>query len=183
MGAIIQKGQGNGATRADEALVLAEKLFRLRPSLERYQEIQKLADKQGRWESLRPELYDFLKKSHSRCVLVEIYLKEGEIDAALEAVKSDRGPHFGFGMDLKVAKAAKATRPREALAIYREHAEREIEHRSRHHYQGACKFLKKVANLYQGLHEEEAWQRYVAGLRQKHHSLRALQEELTKARH
>src|SRR5262249_15421732 len=140
-------------TRKDavESLELTARLFCLRPNLQGYQELQKLAGKQGRWESLRAKLIECLKTQHDRYVLVEIYLKEGDIDAALETVKGERSHVFGYGMDLKVAKAAEATRPREALAIYRKHAEQEIAHRGRHHYQEACKFLKKVAGLYQDL--------------------------------
>ena len=43
-------------------------------------------------------------------------------------------------------------------------------------------FGAQVRDLYRRLDEEEMWSRYVAELREKYRSLRALQEELTKAK-
>ena len=48
-------------------------------------------------------------------------------------------------------------------------------------YQEACKFLKKVRDLYRKLGEAKAWTKYLAALREKNHRLRALQEELKRA--
>jgi uncharacterized Zn finger protein len=46
----------------------------------------------------------------------------------------------------------------------------------------ACTFLKKVRSLYEQLGETETWKAYVTALREAHRSLRALQEELSRAR-
>jgi hypothetical protein len=168
------------------ALQLAEKVFRAQPSLEGYKEIRKLARKVRRWDDLRPQLLEFLQDERRAYVLIPVYLDEGEIDRALEAVKHERpsayGYGYGYGMALQVAKAAEKTRPQAALEIYRRQAEGLIDQRGRGAYQEACKFLKKVRDLYQRLDEGAAWTRYVARLREQHRSLRALQEELTKAR-
>jgi uncharacterized Zn finger protein len=168
------------------ALELAEQVFRARPSLEGYKEIRKLAKKEGRWDALRPRLLEFLKQKGHEYVLIPVYLHEGEIDRALEAVKPGRpsayGYGYGYGMALDVAKAAEKTRPEAALEIYRRQAEGLIHQRGRGAYQEACKFLKKVRDLYHRLDKDEDWTRYVGRLREHHRSLRALQEELTKAR-
>jgi uncharacterized Zn finger protein len=81
-----------------------------------------------------------------------------------------------------VARAAEETRPREALELYRRHAERLIESRGRGNYQEACRDLKKVRQLYERLGEREEWDRYVDRLRQTHRALRAFQEELQAAK-
>lgn len=168
------------------ALELAEQVFRVRPSLAGYQEIRKLARKVRRWDALRPRLLEFLQDKRYAYVLIPVYLDEGEIDLALEAVKPERpsayGYGYGSGMALDVAKVAEKTRPEAALEIYRRRAESLIDQRGRGAYQEACKFLKKVRDLYRRQGEEAAWTGYVGRLREQHRSLRALQEELTKAR-
>ncbi|MCI0464295.1 MAG: SWIM zinc finger family protein [Gemmataceae bacterium] len=163
-------------------LELTAKLFRLQPSLQSYREVRQLAQQQRRWQELRPELLESLKKSGSRSVLVQIYLDEGDIDRALETVQTERSHGYGYGMKLHVAKAAEKTRPRAALEIYRKQAESLIAHRSRNAYRAACPYLRKVRALYKQLNEEDAWRTYIARLRQRHGTLRALLEELTRAR-
>jgi uncharacterized Zn finger protein len=166
------------------ALELAERVFRVRPSLEDYKEIRKLAKKVGRWDDLRPRLLEFLQGQRFTYVLIPVYLDEGEIDRALEAVKSERSAvyGYGFGMALEVAKAAEKARPEAALEIYRRKAEGLINQRGRGAYQEACRFLKKVRDLYQRLGKGAAWTKYVGQLREQHRSLRALQEEMTRAK-
>ena len=102
---------------------MAGRIFRARPSLSGYQEIRTLAAPLGRWEVLRPELREFLNQSRHSDLLIQVYLDEGEIDPALEAVKEQpRGWSRGWGggylgdeIRLEVAQAAEQTRPRAAL--------------------------------------------------------------------
>ena len=176
------KARGNTAA----ALDLARKIFRMQPSLEEYREIRELAEPRGRWESLRPTLRMFLQESKRDDLLIYIYLDEGEIDHALEAVAAQpvRPYQYWYGRDLSltVAEAAEATRPRAALELYRKHAEGLIEARGRGNYQQACALLAKVRALYQGLGEDNAWAEYVADLRERNRTLRALREELDAAK-
>ena len=91
---------------------------------------------------------------------------------------------YGFGyqdMTLKVAQAAEETRPREAIEIYQKHAERQIAQKQRKYYQYACEYLVKVRALYEKIGENEEWKRYIAALREKYHTLRALKEEMVNA--
>lgn len=175
------------AARRDTGTVLelTEKLFEVHTSLGGYQELRKLAEKLQRWDALRPKLHAFLKQApHTSYVLIQIYLDEGDIDQALEAVRPKKGLAYSpaYGMALEVAKAAAKTRPQAALDIYRKHAESLIAQRHRGGYQEACTFLKKVQALYKQLGESKAWTTYVSQLREQYQSLRALQEELTKAK-
>jgi uncharacterized Zn finger protein len=163
------------------ALELAKQVFRNLPCLDEYQEIRSLARPLGRWEALRPELMALLeqKEDEDSELVVDIYLDEGEIDQALEAVNS-RPLTWGYidGMKLKVAKAAEETRPRAALEIYRQQAERFIAQRGRGNYQGACELLVKVRALYERLGESGTWAAYITALRQQKPSLPALKQEL-----
>jgi uncharacterized Zn finger protein len=171
------------------ALELAERIFRARPGLSEYQEIRSLAVPLGRWEALRPELREVLQQQRHSGLLIQVYLDEGEIDQALAAVKEQpRGWSGGWGggyhgdeMRLKVARAAEETRPRAALEIYRQAAERRIEERGRGNYQEACTLLKKARALYHRLEENQTWSAYIAALRERNRSLRALKEEMAAA--
>ncbi len=170
------------------ALEMAEKLFRMRPSLEGYKETRQLAQKLGRWEALGPALVSFLKGGPYTDTLIRAHLLEGEIDLALEAVreKQERGHWRPYGFSehdprLEVAKAAEETRPRPALEIYRQCAEGLIAQRSRPYYQEACKLLKRVRALHERLGEMDVWTSYAARLRDTNRMLRALKEEMAAA--
>ena len=81
-----------------------------------------------------------------------------------------------------MARAAEETRPREAIELYRQHAERLIAQRGRQNYQEACKYLAKMRTLYEKLGESEVWTSYITTLREQNRNLRALKEELANAR-
>ncbi len=173
--------------RGDEAAALevAEKAFERSPSLAGYQEIRQLAGNLGRWDSLRPALLTMVEQTRYSSLLIQIYLLEGEIDRALDALKASPVDGYGYfggqSLRLTVAEAAEETRPRAALEIYRQYAEGLIAQRGRENYRQACDLLKRVQQLYQRLDENETWTRYIADLREQNRTLRALKEELAAA--
>jgi uncharacterized Zn finger protein len=164
------------------ALEMAERMFRRFPSLEGYQEVRGIARALGRWDTLRPDLMALAGAQKDEDLLIEIYLDEGEIDRALEAVNS-RSMSWGYidGMKLAVAEAAEATRPSAALELYQQQVERYIAARGRASYQGACELLPKIRALYERMGESGAWDAYITTLREQNRSLRALKEELAAA--
>jgi catechol 2,3-dioxygenase-like lactoylglutathione lyase family enzyme len=177
-------------------LEITENLFRTQRLLSHYQKLRDLARQLDRWETLRPKLFAFLEQAQDTKLLIEIALDEGDIDKALKLLKTmakkdsygytytSSGYGFSYydtAIDLDVAKAAEETRPREAIQLYQQRAERLIAMRERKNYQAACTHLAKVRTLYQKLGEHETWTSYIATLREKNRSLRALKEELTKA--
>jgi catechol 2,3-dioxygenase-like lactoylglutathione lyase family enzyme len=167
------------------ALDVAETMFRTYPDLEGYKEVRQLATPLGRWETLRPELLAFVEESHNIPLLIHIALDEGEIDKALALLKSDSKPDYRYAyyynIELTVARAAEETRPRAAIEIYQKQAEKLIALRQRKHYHEACKYLAKVRTLYEKLGENQEWTSYITALRERHHTLRALKEEIEKA--
>jgi uncharacterized Zn finger protein len=177
----------------DAALELVERLFRLHPSMVGYKEMRTLAGELGRWDALRAGMLAWLKETNVGGLLIEIYLDEGEIDAALEMLEAMKtsgnrsggfyysGAYYAEGLSIVVARAAEAQRPRAALRLFQQEAERLIAQRGRENYQLACRHLAKVRDLYDRLGESEAWTRYVSTLREQNRSLRALKEELTAA--
>jgi len=175
-------------------LEVAETLFRTQPFLKHYQELRDLAGRLDRWEALRPELLAFLEQAKNTTLLIQIALDEGDIDRALQLLKgmakkdihgytyNEGYGYYGFGdIAFEVARAAEEVRPREAIELYRQSAERLIALRGRQNYQEACKYLAKMRALYEKLGEGEAWTTYIAALREQNRNLRALKEELVAA--
>lgn len=180
------------AARRDpaEALALAVRVFQIQPSLEGYADVKERAGKSGQWDVIRPSLLDRLRKdkTYGRELLVRVHLREGELDEAIAALKpaeaSNAGWGFGYShsLSLDVARAAERDRPKVSLEIYRKQAESLIRSGSRPTYKEACKYLKKVRTLYHDLGEDGQWDQYVAEVREKNHRLRALKEEMAKAK-
>jgi len=175
-------------------LEIVETLFRTQPNLRRYQELRDLARQLGSWEIVRPELLAFLEQARNTTLLIQIALDEGDIDHALQllkgTLKKDRYGYtyiesygyYGYSnITMEVARAAEETRPREAIELYQQYAERLIAMRERKNYQAACTYLVKVRALYEKLGEGEAWTSYIAALREQNRNLRALKEELARA--
>src|SRR6266487_1720978 len=175
-------------------LEIVERLLHIQPYLGRYQQLRDLARRLKCWETLRPEVLAFLEQTSNTRLLIQIALDEGNIDEALQRLKGivkkdrygstyeDGYGYYGSGtIALEVARAAEETRPREAIEIYRQYAERLIAMRGRQNYQQACKYLAKMRVLYEKLGENEAWTNYITALREQNRNLRALKEELTHA--
>ena len=175
-------------------LEMAETLFRTQPSLKRYQELRVLSGRLNRWEELRRESLAFLERTGNTSLLIQIALDEGDIDQALRRLQgtakkdgygytySDHYGYYGYSdVAFEVARAAEETRPRAAIELYRQFAERLIAMRDRKRYELACTYLVKVRALYEKLGEGEAWTSYMTALREQNRNLRALKEELANA--
>jgi tetratricopeptide (TPR) repeat protein len=119
-----------------DALMWARKINDVRPSLEQYRETRKLATRVGTWTTARAELLANLEQRKDFSLLTQIHLDEKDIDAALRTVEKTQGgfPYFSPDLRLAVAKAAEETRPRDALRIYLQVAERIIQARDRGAY-------------------------------------------------
>ena len=165
------------------ALALAEKLFRAHPEIGRYRELDELGRRLGRWDAMRPGLLSFLRGQGHDYLLITIYLEEGEIGDALKALHAvgSRPIYGAYGQEplaIRVARAAEATHPREAIEIYREAVEHRIAMRSRPNYAEAARFIARMREVYVSLGESDTFSDYLADLRDRHRTLRALKEEL-----
>lgn len=163
-----------------EALVLAKRLLDQRPGLAKYQDVRELSQRLGVWQATRPELLAEWVATQQYGLLTDIYLDEGEIDLALKSVYQ---PSWGFyyGQWMRVAEAAAETRPQAAAELYRKQAEKLIEARGREKYQEACIYLARMRDLYRQMSQESTWTDFMVELRERHHRLSALQDELNKA--
>ncbi|HWS85239.1 MAG TPA: SWIM zinc finger family protein [Ktedonobacteraceae bacterium] len=177
------------------ALELAESMFRIRPSIENYQDIRQLADHFNRWETLQPELFAFLEKSRNALVQTQIALDEGDIERALALVKSqarrssmnwnDRQTYtYDAGYEyivFEVARAAEDLQPRGAIEIYQPYVETLLAKRNNRSYSDACEYLLKIRSLYEKIEDSDGWINYLTDLRKRTNRLRSFKDELTKA--
>ncbi len=140
----------------------------------------------GTWETLQAEILSRLSKQNQHALLTEIYLKDGQVDQALESVRRAASGTSGmWGMYhspllIRVAQATESSRPQESIRIYVDAAKLLIQARGRDNYTTAANYLARVRKLYQRLGEDKTWQALIAGIRQQNSSLRALKEELGK---
>jgi uncharacterized Zn finger protein len=160
-----------------EALRLAEELFRVRPDHGRYDEIRKLVGKKD-WPERRSRLIAQLRKARADWLLIDIFLKEGEHEEALELVQEPTNSESVA----RVAEAVEKTHPAAAAALFARLAENQIGHRSRVNYAEACRHLKKVRDLLRRLDRADEWEAYIARVRADNPRLRALHEEMARAR-
>jgi len=168
-----------------DLFINAEQLFWAHSSITGYEETKRLAQQLDRWEDMRPRLMNRLKESRQSALIMEIHLLEGEIDAALKALRHSPGGFGGWAgsqLSVRVARAAESSRPHEAITLYMEAADCIVKARDRRNYARAVGYLGRVRALYPGLGEEKTWQSFIAGFREKNRRLSALKEELNRAR-
>lgn len=168
------------------SLELATHLLWIRPSLADYLEMKNLTIQSGKWPDIRIDTLDKLTDNKQFRLLVEIFLEEGEIDHALEALEQARiTPHhfweFPPSLELEVAQAAERCRPEQSIQLYLNQIKRLISIRGRGNYIEAVKFLRIVRGLYKRLGRREDWKALLISLRQENQMLRAFQDELNKA--
>lgn len=166
------------------ALRWAHFLFKERPALNWFQEMASLSRGQV-WLDLRAELLQWLKQKENFGLLTQIHLAEQDIPAALLTVEqtgSESPLEFALDLRLDVARAAETTHPRDAIRLYQQCAERLIKERGRLNYLEACKYLAQASRLARSIGETSTWNEYMRKLLEDNRALRALREELQKAR-
>jgi hypothetical protein len=164
--------------RGEPARVLEIELTRYkeRPDEAQFKRVKKLATASKRWDAVRADLIAFSEKNDlARRWLVEIYLDEGDLDAAIRAAKQT---YYYGDIRPRVAQAAEKVDPRRAIALYQELAAEQIKHKQRAAYWQAVEYLKRVKKMYHELDDRATWAKYLAKLRNSHPTLRAFQEEL-----
>jgi uncharacterized Zn finger protein len=167
----------------EAALGVARQLFAARPSLEAYGRVRAPAQEIGVWDAERADLLGGLTRAHEQDLLVHIFLDEGEIDLALEALAAqrERGGYHSYRTDLAVARAAEAVRPEAAIELYLDAANSVIQHRNRGSYADAAQYLTRVRDLLRKAGQDAHWMALIAQIRDENRRLRALRGELDRA--
>lgn len=167
-----------------EALEIYLARWKVRPELEFYTIMEKLAKKLNQWEALRPRLLARLNLS----LLADVYLYDQEWDAAWALAEKEKSSSSGWGwgwsssLRLKVAQASEKHRPDKAIPVYLETVEQLIQGRGRDNYANAAQYLGRVHDLLQGMKRGSEWNKILADLRDRHRNLPALQDELRRAK-
>jgi len=174
----------------EEALALTEELFWWRPSLDIYQELQKLASPLRQWDALRAQTLERLAQDpRYGSLLVECYLFENEVELALQALKQaeqNKAATWGtYGYDvplrIRVAQAAEKDFPGAAIDLYMRTIVSLIDTRGRNNYRTAAQYLLRVRELYKRLGDPGRFTSLMQNLRDSNKNLRALKEELNQA--
>ena len=179
----------------EKALELAQDRFKVAPAKRRTTRSRRPhstpANRTIPGPTLRPALITTLGKSNGLYALIDIHLEEGEVAEALEGTgeAGETGPSaqpawgFTYGASsgsysARVAAAAEADFPDEAVRIYRRLADQLIAERGRANYQTAAAYLVRVKHVLEGNGRAAEWSTLIADLRAANKSLRALKEEL-----
>ena len=166
-----------------EAVEAQMKVFLASPHAETFKALREVGKKARDWDAIRADALGRLEREEKIGPLIEIALSEGDVARALALLPRVKtsGWHSN-DHKWEVARAAEKEHPQAAITLYQELAERAIGNRSRGAYQQAVDYLKRAKKLAGRLDGEAEWQSYLQSLRARYPTLRALQEELSKAR-
>jgi len=167
----LAEGLGDRATALD-ASVLA---FKLRPSFSDYQQVAHLAAE--RWDSIKPELLKTLQRSQewsAREAKVDIFLHEGLLTDAIEAVQSDS--YYRSQLVHRVMQAVVSTHPAWVIEAARKRAEPIMEQGKADRYQEAVQWLRQVRAAYIESGQQSVWTTYFNQLQSSHARKRKLMD-------
>jgi uncharacterized Zn finger protein len=181
--------------QSEKALAMARARFDAAPDRTTYDAVKLAAQLPGLagnpWPAQRKKIIDTLRKRGDWFTLIDIFLAEEEVAAAIEALeqseKASRSGRlaWGFGWSggphdyaTRVAAAAETGFPDASIAIYRRLADQKIAARQRPSYQEAAKHLFRVKHVLEAAGRDQEWPPLISDLRQQNKTLRALREEL-----
>jgi len=167
-----------------EAIEAQRKVFFDSPTVEPYKSLREASRKSRQWEAVRADALAELESKGNFGALIEIALLEKDVVRALELLpRADIRPGWGYhDYRWDVARAAEKDHPQAAIRLYQELAERDIGHRSRESYRYATEHLRRAKKLAGRIGALKELDEYLAALRARYPTLRALHDELQKAR-
>ncbi|TAK85426.1 MAG: hypothetical protein EPO20_10400 [Betaproteobacteria bacterium] len=169
--------------RDDEAVALAWEYFTRRPDLEAYKRLQRNAGRAKAWQTWREKALSHLRAELTHpdrnrglwhtgaghTLLVEIFLHEGDSDAALAEAKA--GGCTG-GAWMQLARAREKDHPQDAAAIYRNLIDGSVNQTNNRAYDEAAALAGKIKALMQRAGETEEFVEWLGALREKHKAKR-----------
>jgi uncharacterized Zn finger protein len=163
-----------GAGQPALALQAARAAFASSLSLEDYQAAQALAGDD--WPSVKPELLDLLADADYAYRKVNIYLYEGMVDEAVQAIDHDSYPSYSTVEP--VVDAAWQSHPDWAIRQCKRQAEPIMDGGKSKHYHHAVRWLEKARRAYLGAGREDEWRDYLEDLIRKHARKYSLRPQL-----
>jgi len=104
-------------------------------------------------------------RAHDRSTLVKIFLWEKDVEQAWQEAQ-EGGCDESLWLDL--AAAREASRPEDAVAVYKSFVEPAVSRTDNQSYREAAEFVRKVRKLLRRLGREEEWKQYIDALRLSH---------------
>lgn len=176
--------------RDDEAIALSWEYFTAHPSLAAYQRLGKCAGRAKAWKTWREKALTHIRaelKRHDRkggawhwtgaghTLLVEIFLHEGDSDAALAEAKS--GGCTGSAWT-QLAQAREKDHPQDAAAIYRNSIDGIVNQTNNRAYDEAAELAGKINALMQRAGQKEEFTAWLEALRLKHKAKRNFMQRI-----
>lgn len=163
------------------ALNWQQQIFWDSPSLEGYKQLQDIGQKAETWEQLRDDLLQKLQQQEQLFLLTHIAFDEKNIERVLELFPQlKEWEQSRFRQPL--ARAIETTHPQMAIAFYKQLATRAIEQKNRNAYREAIQHLQRIKAVCESCQTQSDWTEYMVQLRSQYSTLRALHDELSKAK-
>lgn len=172
------------AKRHEDALTLAWGQFRRWPRLAAYQRLKQSAGQAKAWPQWRDKALAQVRaaskntgqkrsrwdwSSGGNSLLVEIFLWEGDPDAALTEAKAGGCSEHIW---LQLAEALEKDRPEESIAIYQARVEPMVERKNNQAYDEAAALIKKIGGLMKRTGKKQEFAAWTESLRTKHKAKR-----------
>ena len=153
-----------GMGETGQALEAATIAYRDSPALTTYLRVQELAGE--RWSEMRTNLHAQLAETGTVRNQVEIYLHEGMVDDAVQAV--DTSSYVEHDVLESVVEAATRSHPDWVIQQCRAQAEYIMDEGKSQYYHSAARWLEKARVAYRVTGREADWQTYLHELLAKH---------------
>jgi uncharacterized Zn finger protein len=167
----LAEGLGDHETALHSSILA----FKLRPSFSDYQRVVQLAANQ--WNTIKPDLLNTLRQSQeweAREAKVDIFLHEGLLDDAIQAVQSDN--YYRSELVHRVMQAAVFTHPDWVIEAARKRAEPIMEQGKADRYQEAVQWLRQAKAAYVQSGQQSMWTTYFNQLQSIHARKRKLMD-------
>lgn len=175
--------------RHDDAVNLAWEHFVQDPGLDAYRRLEKSAGRAKAWKLWREKalthLRAWLKRADrpssarrvgaGQTLLVEIFLHEGDSDAALAEAKSGGCVREAW---MQLARARAPDHPQDAADIYRRFIDDIVDRRNNPAYDEAAAQVGRVKELMQRAGQKEGFAAWLAGLRTRHRAKRNFMQRI-----
>jgi uncharacterized Zn finger protein len=176
--------------RDAEAIALAWEHFIGHPRLDAYLRLAKCAGRAKAWKTWREKALAHIRTELNRpdrkggawhwtgaghTLLVEVFLHEGDSDAALAEAKS--GGCTGSAWT-QIAQAREQDHPQDAAAIYRNSIDGIIDHKHNRAYDEAAELAGKIKALMQRAGQKEEFAAWLEALRLKHKAKRNFMQRI-----
>lgn len=177
--------------RHEEAIALTWEQFQQQPALASYQRLKTCTERAGAWDEWRAKALAWLREDFQKAqkrdrsrwswargghsLLVEIFLWEGDSDAALAEAKTG-GCTGSLWFDL--AKAREKDHPADAAEIYRSRLDGIVEQKNNRAYDEAAALIKKIRGLMRRTKQEKEFAAWLEAVRIRHKAKRNFMQRL-----